>query len=61
MVASQAGACVGDIVHERGALAAVGGGPAWKAAPSLPFYIPASIGVAGTAAFAVTVDEGHAG
>ena len=41
--------------------AAFVGGMLWKIAPALPFHAAAGIGLAGTAAFALTVDERHAG
>lgn len=37
------------------------GGQLWRVAPALPFYVAAGIGLVGTAAFALTVDEQHAG
>ncbi len=40
--------------------AAFVGGLLWKLTPALPFYVAAGIGVIGTAAFAVTVDEQQA-
>ena len=41
--------------------AAFVGGLLWNLAPTLPFYFAAGIGVIGTAAFALTVDEPQAG
>lgn len=40
--------------------AAFVGGLLWRLAPALPFYVAAGIGVIGTAAFALTVDERQA-
>ncbi len=40
--------------------AAFVGGLLWKVAPALPFYVATAIGLIGTAAFALTVDERHA-
>jgi MFS family permease len=37
------------------------GGLLWKTAPALPFHVAAGIGLVGTAVFALTVDERHAG
>jgi MFS family permease len=37
------------------------GGLLWKVAPALPFHVAAGVGLVGTAAFALTVDERHAG
>jgi MFS family permease len=41
--------------------AAFVGGLLWKVAPTLPFHIAAAVGLLGTVAFALTVDERHAG
>jgi MFS family permease len=41
--------------------AATIGGLLWKTAPGLPFVLAGGIGLAGTALFALTVDERHAG
>jgi MFS family permease len=41
--------------------AAFVGGLLWEVAPALPFHVAAAIGLVGTAAFALTVDERHAG
>ena len=41
--------------------AAFVGGVLWKIAPALPFHVAAAVGLAGTALFALTVDEQHAG
>ncbi|HKG92897.1 MAG TPA: MFS transporter, partial [Gemmatimonadaceae bacterium] len=41
--------------------AAFVGGLLWKVAPALPFHVAAGIGLVGTAAFALTVDERYAG
>jgi MFS family permease len=37
------------------------GGLLWRVAPALPFHVAAGIGLVGTVAFALTVDEQHAG
>ena len=41
--------------------AALVGGLLWKVAPALPFHVAAGIGLLGTAAFALTFEERHAG
>ena len=41
--------------------AATIGGLLWKTAPGLPFVVAGGIGLVGTALFALTVDERHAG
>lgn len=41
--------------------AALLGGMLWKVSPALPFWVAASIGLVGTAVFALTVREQHAG
>jgi MFS family permease len=41
--------------------AATIGGLLWNSAPALPFFLAGGIGLVGTALFALTVDERHAG
>ncbi|MGH7519154.1 MAG: MFS transporter [Gemmatimonadales bacterium] len=41
--------------------AATVGGVLWNASPGLPFFLAGAIGLVGTALFAVTVEERHAG
>jgi MFS family permease len=41
--------------------AAFVGGLLWRIAPALPFHVATAFGLAGTVAFAITVDERHAG
>jgi MFS family permease len=41
--------------------AAFVGGLLWQLSPSVPFFVAAAIGLAGTLVFTVTVDERHAG
>jgi MFS family permease len=40
--------------------AAFVGGLLWKIAPAVPFHVAAGIGLVGTAAFALTIDDEHA-
>jgi hypothetical protein len=41
--------------------AAFVGGLLWKIRPAVPFFVAGAIGLLGTAVFAITVEEQHAG